>query len=250
MKFSVFTAFICIFILMIFLVFKLPLWFYLLVVMLPLAVIIIYFSFIYSFRKSVVPQSVPEKGYDDRLAVLKEAETKLVPIGFEKFDQFHLKMIPDSVTFAFKHTREPIYCCVYHFGQKMTCDMVTYFNYEVSLTTCSSIDGGASPRAPKSLLQIFHGATYDTLLAQHLYGIGFLKQNRFDPVEIPAGSFRDSFMKEIREYAERIRKIPLWPVMLLIWTLSKYGKRYAKPLQEQYPNGISHIFQTGPRLLE
>jgi len=220
---------------------KIPFWAFLLIAVPILIIVLIYGSFQYSFRESLAIQSVPEHGYKSRTNDL-ERESRLIELqGFYKIDQFYLRMIPDSITFVFKHTKEPVYFCIYHFGKKHTCDFVTRFENEYYLTTSSSVDAGMTPRPEKALLQIFPSTPYETLFQKHLKSRDYIFQNGISTFDIQEGEFRFYFMKSIKEQADHIRKSLFWPLMLLIRTISQYGRKFCSSIKEQYPQGFSKI---------
>jgi hypothetical protein len=104
---------------------EMPLWMFLIIAVPVLTIMLIYGSFLYSFRQSLKMEAVPTHGYSTRTRALDQTARHLEAIGFQKIDQFYLKMIPDSITYVFKHQHDPCYFCLYHLGQKMTCDVVT-----------------------------------------------------------------------------------------------------------------------------
>lgn len=242
MKYWMWSAFVFALTVAVMLVFKLSLITFLVIGVPILVVLLIYGFFVYSFRDSLQPEPVPSTGYNSRLAQMDRNIESLGAHGFRKIDQFYLKMIPDSVTYAFKHSKEPIYFCLYHFGKKMACDVVTLFDNRFTLTTSNTIDSGMTPRPAKNLLQIFPGSSYYELILQHEKSHRFLIDKGLRIFEINENEFRYHFMKSIREQAAYIRRINFWPVILLVNTVSQHGKIYCKSIIDQYTAGSINIY--------
>lgn len=203
--------------------------------------LLIYGSFMYSFRESLKPDLIPAHGYENRI---RETENSLkqLPKGFGEIDRFYLKTIPDSTTVAFLHENEPILFCVYHFGKKMGCDVVTVYENDYALTTNNSLDGGMAPRRDKDLLQIFPDAGYEQLYQKHMQAHIFLIEQGLRPYYIQPGDFRRRFMQDYRAQGDYIRTFFLWPAILLIRTVMQYGRRYCFSIQEQFRKGQIKIF--------
>jgi hypothetical protein len=232
------SAFVFIVTLIIVIVFNIPLWIFLLVVVPLLIVAFTYGSFSYSFRTSLKVEPVPQKGYNLRIKDLDLETKKVESIGFKKIDAFYLKMIPDSVTYVLKHREDPVYLCLYHFGTKKTCDFFTRYENDYTLTTCDNIDGGMTPRPERSLLQITTRVSYEQLFEIHKKAHNFLIDKSLNLVELPQEEFRRYFLKSINDYARYVRTYSLWPVRLIFWTVSKRGRVYCKEIETQYNSGL------------
>lgn len=124
MKSWMWSGFVFIITLIIVIVFNIPFWIFLFLVIPLLIIAFTYGSFNYSFRESLKTQSIPSKGYASRVNDLDTETKKVNSIGFEKCDVFYLKMVPDSVVYVLKHKEDPVYLCLYHFGSKKTCDFL------------------------------------------------------------------------------------------------------------------------------
>lgn len=241
MKNWMWTALAAIMMFAIIVLLKMSFWIFLVIAAPLLTIIFIYGSFLYSFRESLQMEAVPAHGYNTRVNEM-ERELKLIEaLGFRKMDQFYLKMIPDSITYVFKHQKEPFYFCLYHFGQKRGCDVVTRYENEFYLTTSNTVDAGMTPRPKKALLQIFPQKHYETLFLNHEEAHEYISRNGIRTYDIAEGEFRFYFMKSLREQETYIKKSFLWPVNLLIRTITRYGKIYCRLIQEQYPQGFSRI---------
>jgi hypothetical protein len=232
------SAFVFIVTLIIVIVFNIPFWIFLLVVVPLLIIAFTYGSFNYSFRKSLRIEPIPQSGYALRMKDLDLETKKAESIGFEKIDAFYLKMIPNSVTYVLKHKEDPVYLCFYHFGTKKTCDFFTRYKNDYTLTTCDNIDGGMTPRPKKSLLQIATQVTYEQLFEIHKKAHTFLIERGLKLVELPREEFQHYFLKSIHDYAQYVRTYPLWPVRLIFWTVSKRGRIHCNEIETQYKTGL------------
>jgi hypothetical protein len=154
--------------------------------------------------------------------------------GFENIDTFYLSMIPDAVVCVLKHKEKPVYLCFYHLGQKITCDFVTRYEKDYSLTTCNSVDGGMIPRAPSNLLQIITRVSFDDLYNLHDRAGRFLEEKGLKTSDVPREEFRSYFLASIRKQAAFTRQTPLWPFRLVIWTVMKRGRTYQREIEAQY----------------
>jgi hypothetical protein len=242
MRYWMWTAFVAILTFVFIRYTQIPLWMFLVIAAPVLTILLIYASFLYSFRQSLKMEAVPTHGYDARIQALDQAARSVEALGFQKIDQFYLKMIPDSVTYVFKHQHDPCYFCLYHLGQKMTCDVVTRFENEFYLTTSDSVDAGMTPRPKKALLQIFPGQSYQNLFLKHKEAYEYIDQNGIHTFDFAGEEFRYYFMKSLREQEAYIRKTFFWPLMLLIRTVSRHGRIYCRSIRDQYPRGFSSLF--------
>jgi hypothetical protein len=168
---------------------------------------------------------------------LEKAEAEIFQLGFHRIDRFYLEMSNDVITFVYKHADEPAYLCLYHFGKKQVCDIITFFDDDLSLTTCSDIGGGMTPRPANRLLQILEQASYSQLFDLHISGVEFLKRRGAVTVDVPVLSFRDSFMTSLKEFAGAARSTFLWPVKHIYWTATSRGRKHAGSIQEQHDRG-------------
>jgi hypothetical protein len=217
---------------------KIPWGLFMIIVVPILTVGLVLGAFYYNFRESLQMEAVPKYGYAPRLRDLDNAAAQVTPLGFRKIDQFYLKAIPDSVSYIFKHEKEPFYLCVYHIGPKHVCDFITRFENDYYLTTANTVDAGMAPRPPKALLQIFPDQSYQTMLSYHMESYRYISENGIRVFDISEGEFRYYFMKSYREHAAYMKKLFLWPVALIIRTITRPGKVYCRTIKEQYPNGI------------
>lgn len=222
-------------------IFEVPFWILLIILCPALLIALTVLQFNYSFRADLKIEPIPVEKYQARMREIESAEWELHWLGFRRTDQFYLSMSSDVVTYVYKHEAEPVYLCIYHFGMKKVCDLVSFFEGEMTLTTCSSVDGGMTPRPANKLLQVFEGASYSQMLEAHRSSIEFLEELGAKLTDMPGASFRERFMASIRETAEVSRKMFLWPVMLIYRTITKYGARYARSIEEQYRNGMVEI---------
>ncbi len=244
MRLWLWTIFVLVVTLLIATLLRIPFWLFFVVVIPLLVFVFTYGSVSYSFRESLHPQHIPERGYGSRVKALDVETKRISPHGFEKVDSFYLQMIPDAVIHVLKHKNEPIYLCFYHLGQRITSDFVTRYENDYTLTTCNNVDGGMMPRPAKHLLQIISGISYEELYAVHKKAHAFLGEKGLRALDVPREDFRSVLMKSIREQAARIRKIPLWPIRLVIWTLIKRGRMYQTEIETQYKKNTIQLHDT------
>ena len=218
-----------------------PMWVFVVIAAPTLIIILIYASFLYNSRESLQLEAIPRFGYSARLSDLERESKRIEFMGFRKTDMFYLKTIPDSITYVFKHEKEPCYFCLYHFGQKYVCDFITHFEGEFSLTTANTVDAGLVSKPVRAFLQIYPRESYDTIFSQHMESLEYISRDGIHPFDIPEGEFRFYFMKNLREQAAYIRKLPFWPLTLLINVLARHGKIYCRSIREQYPQGVMHL---------
>lgn len=212
---------------------QMPFWLFVVVVIPLLIFVFTYGSVSYSFRESLQPQDVPERAYSSRTKALDVETKRMIHHGFEKIDSFYLQMIPDAVIYVLKHNSEPVYLCFYHLGQRITCDFVTRYEDDYTLTTCSNVDGGMMPRQRRHMLQIITRISYDELYALHKKAHTFLVERGLQVFDVPREEFRSFFMESIHAQARLIRKMPLWPFRLVIWTLTKRSRMYQTEIEMQ-----------------
>ena len=238
MKYWMWVVFVAIltFLAMEFLV--IPLWMIIAIALPLLTILLVIGSVYYNFRESLQLQEVPRHGYGARLKELDREAGKLETLGFRKITEFYLKAIPDSVTYVFKHDKEPFYFCIYHLGQKYSCDIVTRFEDNYYLTTCDSVDGGMAPRPKKSLLQIFPNQSFSEFVERHREGVAYMEQSGIRLFDLAEMEFRHFFIKNYREHADYMKKLFFWPVALIIRTITKPGRVFCNPIKKQYPEGI------------
>ena len=214
-----------------------PFWAFILIIWPALIVVLSYTSFRYSFRPGLKIEAIPPDKFQNRVSELQNSEVEVFRLGFHRIDQFYLEMSNDVVTFVYKHADEPVYLCLYHFGKKRACDIVTFFKGDLSLTTCSDISGGMTPRPENRLLQILEQAPYSQLFDLHMSGVEFLKKQGSVTADVPVVSFRESFMISLKEFASAARNTFLWPVKHIYWTVTSHGKKYTRPIEEQHGRG-------------
>lgn len=212
-------------------------------VLIPVLIYLFIFgSFQYSFRESLRPQPIPGRGYGQRVRETQE-KMKGLPPDFREIDRFYLKAIPDSTIFAFLHDHEPVFFCLYHFGKKMGCDVVSLYENGFGLTTNHSLDAGMAPRRNKDLLQIFPGAGYRELFEKHMEAHILLIEKGLRPLYLHPEEFRHHFMRDYRSQGDYIKTFPFWPAQLLLRTVTRYGNKYCFSVQHQMESGNIRIFQ-------
>lgn len=200
-----------------------------------------YAAHMYNARPSLTLDPVPETGYQVRLDALELNRQYMFPFGFQKTDEFYLKTSCDVVTYVYEHESEPVYFCNYHLGQFTSADLVTYFENDVTLTTCTKLSGGTAPRPPQSLLQIFENRPLDEVFYYHQKAVEFIQQRGGLRTRYLSVPFRERFIQSLQEFYKNTRNI-IWPLKFFYWHLRGRSKMYAKPIQEQYLAGMIKIF--------
>jgi len=203
-----------------------------------LTIVLTMAAFAFSFRKTLQYESVPERGNEDRIRALDAQSAEWERMGFTKCDGFFLKMIPDSITYVYKHRQVPAYGCVYHFGAKMSCDIITLLRGNRSLTTNNSRDAGNIPRPSAKMLQVFPGGSLGYLWEEHQRATAFVNGKGLAAVELPLADFRPYFFKDIQEFKDYVLGLPLWPVKLVYWVITRYGRNYCRRVEDQFRSGF------------
>ena len=218
--------------------FQVPFWIVFLV-LIPIAVMaMVTWSAIYNFREDLQFEPVDREKYESRVRELEKDAVKLKEMGFEKIDEFYMKLNPDNITYIFKHNEYPVYFCVYQMGPKRVGDVVTIFTNDCGLTTGSLFDAGCIPRGEKEFLQIFENQPYERLFDEHLTSLSFLREKNLNPRELSASQFREEFMKSLKDTGDRIKSYPVWPFLLLFWVVSAHGRRYEGSIKSQLEKGL------------
>lgn len=245
MKYGIWSFFVFILTALIIILLKIPLIIFIIFTAPLLLIVLTYTSFLYNFRESLQMEPIPERGYSSRTKELeKDQETIQYSLDFRKIDQFYLKTIPNSVTYVFKHKKEPIYFCIYHLGKKMACDFLTRYENDMYLTTSNVIDAGMTPRPDKYFLQIFPGKSYKDLYNEHQKSHLFLNNKGVRTFNMAEGEFRHYFMKSFFEQGAYIRKFFLWPIRLIFRTITQRGRVFCKPIIDQHAQGKIKIFDS------
>jgi|GEM_PF-3552679 len=243
MKSGTWTAFVFVAVLVVMIVLDLPFYIFLVVGVPVFIYVLTYASFRYSFRDSLRFEPIPDHGYRPRMKIMDREMRSIQRLGFHKIDQFYFKMIPDSITYVFKHKTEPIYLCLYHLGKIMTCDIFTRYADDITLTTTNAVEGGMPPRPAKNFLQVFNRASYEHLYIEHKKAHQYLTFYGARVYDIPPAEFRYFFMKSLKDQERYIRNYFLWPAMLVGRTIAQSGKKYCSPISEQYPEGTLNLYE-------
>lgn len=188
---------------------------------------------------------IPERGYDRRREELERDESVIFNMGFVKSDEFYLKTISDVVVYTYKHRSEPVDLYLYHLGVKRSCDFISRFEGDITLTTTTTKSAGAVKRLPRRLLQIFHGESYGALLQRHRRAVGFITYHGIAAVEQPAADLRARILKSMREFYECGKSQRFFLLRFLGGVASSSGQSYRRPLEQQYPSGLALDVLTG-----
>jgi hypothetical protein len=224
-------------------VLHLPLWAFLLIGAPAMLMGLTYYSFSYSFRSSLQPEQIPAKGYESRVETLNLDYYRLANLQFHLIDYFYLKTIPDAVIYIYRHQTEPVYFCVYHYGSKISYELISYFDNDVTLTTTASVNAAMSPRPIGELIQVFEDRPLEYLMPEHLKGVNYLKYFGYSPTIFPDDRYRGKFMEEVFKSVKKIKSYALWPARMVYWTVTKRGRIHRQSIIEQLNNGIAQIPQ-------
>ena len=195
--------------------------------------------FLFNSRASLKLWPIPERGYDSRREALEVDESLLFNLGFQKADEFYLKTIGDAVVYAYKHRSEPVELYLYHLGISRACDFITRFEGDITLTTATAKSAGALKRPPKRLLQIFPGEGYGALLENHRRAVAFLTQHGIATTNLSPSSLRERFVNSMQEFYSRGRSERFFLLRFLGGLVTASGQNYRRPLEAQYPSGLT-----------
>jgi hypothetical protein len=215
---------------------------YYLAVMPVFFVLLLYATGAYNFGKSLELEEVPSKGYHSRLRELDGKVLEIADLGFRKIDQFYIKSMPDSVSYVFKHGKDPVFLLLHHFGRQMFVEIFTRYSDDFSLNTSANITSGTVPPLPKNFLQIFPGKAYKYLFERHVEGHEFLIAKGLKPFDIHESEYRFFHKESARENIENIKRMFLWPLRLTFRLLFQQGRVYCRPVMEQEASGFIRIY--------
>ncbi len=185
---------------------------------------------------------IPQGKYDYRINDLQPLTEELRAIAFDLSDTFCIESSPSVVVFAYTHRENGDLFMAYHFGTSVSYDCITEFSDGFSLTTCGTISGGVSPRAPKKFHCVENSSSASQLYARHTRERSFLCSEGLIPEPVTGEKIRDFFVQIMKEYYDHIATIPFLSIKMFFWTLTKRGTRYYKSLAEQIREGtISSI---------
>ncbi|HEX6184874.1 MAG TPA: hypothetical protein VFZ44_13395 [Pyrinomonadaceae bacterium] len=206
--------------------------------------VVIFFAFnwgvkVFNARAMLRLLPIPKRGYDRRREALERDESQLFNLGFRKTDEFYLKSLSDVVVYVYEHGSEPVRLCVYHTGLKSYCDFITKFDGDVSLTTTVAASAGAVKRPPHRLAQIFTDMDYGAMFESHQSGVAFMMRHSLRPLGLSAVPFREFFEKSIREYNDFSRRERFFLLKFVGGMATASAQRYKKPLEQQYPSGLT-----------
>lgn len=210
-------------------------------VMIPLLIIVLSFLItLYNFKafKRLLP--IPARGNHRRLQQLNMDSSQIEKLKFRRIDAFYIPSVPDCIIHVFKHEAYPIFAYHHHFGIKRTIEFTTAFKNQISLSTCSDNSAGNFPRPETELLQVFDGLDVELLLDEHIKAVNFLQMNGVEPFDFPQKDFRKHFLDDINRQNKHIQSFSFWPVQMLFWILTKPGKKFAFPLEDQANSAIYH----------
>jgi hypothetical protein len=205
------------------------------VLIIGVAALLNFVSWLYDYRASLAPQSIPTKGYDTRRNALEQAQKQLELLQFEKIDEFYLARTFDVVFYVLHHRSQPMIACLYHDSSHPILYFTTYYDDDSILTTSSAIGHRMMPLPSKIFLQVFNKVSYQELLKHHTTAYAFLQQRGLTAISLSSShQFRPYFIKEECRYAEHRRTIPWLSLKQLYWGITAREKMYHNSIEEQY----------------
>ena len=209
-------------------------WAFLLIFVPFFLVISTYFTAWYNMNGRIQPKAIPLSGYENRVQTIRTIALEIERLGFREIDRFYLGIIPDTIIFAYKHSNEPVYFCLYHLGTKISCDFVTRYGYEITLTTNNVVEGGTMPRPAEAMLQIFPGNSYEQLFNKHLTAHRFLITKGITLHDFQTTEFREVFMRSFKTQWSYLKKHPLWPLQTIFRTITHIGIKSHVSIENQW----------------
>jgi len=158
--------------------------------------------------------------------------------GFEQLGGFVINLVAPSFVAAWQHQDKPTYFCIYVAQGDFGFDLVTLFEQDRGLTTCSRKDGHFFPQRPGAYLQSFSDITLDDLWIRHQEAEHYLIKNGHCKLHSKRCSFEEVFIKAIRKQLGYVRSIKLWPIRPLYWFLTRMSKWHNISIQLQHQRGM------------
>lgn len=192
----------------------------------------IYLTFQASGRESLVFEPIPDTGYEKRLKALDTNEAIFSQFGFRKFDEFHLRTIPDLICYVYHHEQYPILAQHMHADALEAIAFETKFENGASLETSNSKNAGLITLEKTKMLQAFPGRSFDEILHKHFESVNYLRQNGYMPKPLSLPLFRQELMDELKI---QLRKTKTLSAPIRMFYRLYFGKRniYQKSIQAQ-----------------
>jgi len=221
---------------------------FLVLVSLLVTLAVLYWMFELVMQASLRPPvPVPEEGLEERIAALAEKDVQWRSLGFRPIDSYLLIAGEPILCYAYQYESRSVWLILSHYPNKIKCELTTYFEPGLSLTTSSSGGSAFWPRPSWGLLQVLENTVSEQLLKEHLRAISLLTDKGFVLQEAPAEDFHELYHREMRHMTEYIRAIPLWPVLVFFRLLLKAGRKYQRSIAEQHRRGEIEILYSKMR---
>jgi hypothetical protein len=114
-----------------------------------------------------------------------------------------------------------------------TCEFITEFADQYSLTTTRSKAAFVFPRPYGSFMQSFPAAKIEHLWDQHVRGEQYLMSELAVPVAPLSLPFVEAFGPAVQRQMRCIKSLPLWPVRGIYWFLLKRFLMHNRPIWKQ-----------------
>ena len=144
--------------------------------------------------------------------------------GFKWIGAYVLRGVTDIYVGAWRHPTQSLYFCVYMAQGNMFTDLVTIFDDEHGLTTCSSADTLTLPQPPGAYRQVFTDLTIDEQYQRHLEAEVLLTERlRMQPQPI-SEPFERVVIDAIHRQMAYVKSLPGWPIRGVWWYLTRLRK--------------------------
>ena len=165
-------------------------------VMFALGPFVLAYLSLMKYSNLIMEPVVSASGFRMRLNHLKKYSEKASTLGFKENSVYRLNtlFIPDIVC-LFKHEKEPLFLEANHHGRKITLSIYTYFEPKGSLITCSSPGPGNLPPFPDDQIRMLKTEDLENLLAEHMKGVEFIKQNSYKEKDLTLEEFTGLYLR-------------------------------------------------------
>jgi hypothetical protein len=197
---------------------------------------ILCFSITYNIRVFSKPKlkEINQYKFAKKIKELDKQYDYLLPMQFYKYDEFTISTYPPILYHMYKKLNEPIFLSISHIGNRITFEYQTFFENGVVVNTCRNKLSGLIPLDKNYYIQIFENYNYEQLLKEHMKGIEYIKAQGINPIDIPGQIFREYFIKDISNNANKMRKLSFWQLKFLYWSINKKDNSKCKSIETQH----------------
>jgi hypothetical protein len=194
-----------------------------------------------AFLAEAAPRDVPSERFTGTLAQLGKTAENLDRLGFEEVDRFYLKRSYNAIIIVYKYRGKNIYCSlISSMGRLPYSEIFSVFDNNLMLST-ANINTGHLPKPPNYYIQSLPNSDYGNLLAAHQDACEVLSEHGYLPCTIPLNTFRDAFTRVERTIMAYMFTKFLWPLRINLWLLLQSGRKYRKPLRDQFRLGTAQL---------